>query len=108
MIKILKAYINYFIQYPGIYELFFLERTGMGIKKNTVQVIFTLLDNLCKEQWASCIKNSHFNSIQVIFIKEQLKYSVTGLLLFYINRKHPETYNDFILLCEKQINYMLK
>ena len=55
--KITKAYVEYFIEYPGIFELFFLERmSGMGNKQPTAELIYSFLDRLCAADWDTAIK----------------------------------------------------
>jgi len=107
--KIIMAYINFFVQYYSIFELFFLERiSGMGIKRDSIKVILKLLDDLCSKQWEYSIKNNLIDKQSALKNMELLRYTVTGLLLFYINRRHPDTYNDFINLCEKNINALIE
>jgi hypothetical protein len=79
----------------------------MGIKRDSIKVILTLLDDLCSKQWEYSIKNNLIEKQSALKNMELLRYTVTGLLLFYINRRHPDTYNDFINLCEKNINALI-
>jgi AcrR family transcriptional regulator len=104
-----KAYINYFVQYPGIFDLFYIVKvTGMGLKTDTVQIIFTLLDDLCTNQWKYCVKANLIAKDQSYKLQEILKYNITGLLLFYISRKNPDNYSDFMKLSENNINSILR
>lgn len=104
-----KAYMKYFIQYPGIFELFFLEKTSdLARKQNTAELIYTFFDKVCAEQWDYCIQNKIVKKIEVELMKQTLKNMVAGLLLFYINRRQPATYKEFTELTEMQLNNILK
>ena len=44
---IIKSYMKYFVQYPGIFELFFLEKiSDFGSKQPTIELIRTFLERL--------------------------------------------------------------
>jgi hypothetical protein len=98
------AYISYFLEYPGVFELFFLERMGnIGNKQATSELIYTFLDRLCEEQWMYCLKENMVDSEKVSSQKAQLRFAVMGMLLFYENRLQPESYPEFMKLVNKQI-----
>lgn len=104
-----KAYIKYFIQYPGIFELFFLEKTSdLARKQNITELIYTFFDKLCDEEWNYCIQNKLVKRSEAELMKAALKYLVTGMLLFYINRRQPVTYKEFSEITELNLNNILK
>ncbi|NQT25728.1 TetR/AcrR family transcriptional regulator [candidate division KSB1 bacterium] len=106
---ITMAYMKYFIQYQGIFELFFLEGVvDMSGKKPTIELIVTFLDRLCESDWEYCISQNQLTKEQAEIHKAELRYVAPGLLLFYLNRKHPESYNEFKALSERQLNFILK
>lgn len=101
---IAKAYLSYFVQYPGIFELFFIEQMrSLGNKEDTATLIYTFLDRLCKEEWDYYQKQQELTTRKVKEVKDQLKYVTTGMLLFYLNRRQPENYQDFVSAGEAQI-----
>lgn len=101
------AYINYFIEYPGIFDLFYLAKVGdFGNKQTIINVINNSLDDVCEADWNYCITNSLLSADMVENIKPQLKYTVTGLLLFYLNRYSPGTYPQFVDMVNKRISYL--
>ncbi|MHC1704458.1 MAG: TetR/AcrR family transcriptional regulator [Tenuifilaceae bacterium] len=103
-----RAYARYFVQYPGIFELFFIEKiTDIESKKPTSDLICSFLDNLCSEEWEYCIKKDNISIIQVESMRNTLRYQIPGLLLFYINRRNPSDYKDFITLLDKQLDRIL-
>lgn len=105
---ILKAYLNYFIQYPGIFELFFLERvSNIGNNQQTVELIYTFLDKLCADDWNYCIEHGILRADQVDILSGQIRFTAAGLLLFYINRRHLQAYGEFMSLAQAQIKEIL-
>lgn len=105
---IAKAYTEYFIEYPGVFELFFLERMGdIGSRQQTAELIYTFLDRLCESQWELAVKDGAVAPGQAAEQKSRLRFAVMGMLLFYENRMHPATYAEFIAQMEAQINSIL-
>lgn len=103
-----KAYINYFVQYPGIFELFYIEKiSNIGSKQPTTELICTFLDRLCLEEWEYCIKQQITTTEEADIYTKQLRFSVAGMLLLYLNRLQPTDYKEFIALTEAQLNQIL-
>ncbi|MEI7594243.1 MAG: TetR/AcrR family transcriptional regulator [Bacteroidota bacterium] len=102
---IAKSYINYFVQYPGIFELFYIERvTDIGNKQDTIDLISNFLSKLCQSDWQYILDNGLFSIQEVENKKISLNCMVVGLLLLYLNRRHPAEYIDFI----KNLDFQLK
>lgn len=94
-----KAYMNYFIQYTGTYELLFLEKLmALNSGKLTGNKIAELLNSILSEEWKS-IRSKSKN--QLILIHSNL---VNGLMLNYLNRRLVTDYREFInqyeVLCD--------
>lgn len=90
------AYADYFIEYPGIFELFFLERMGdLQQKQSAIDLISLSLDRVCEEEWIFCLDHDLVKFKDAELIKNQIRYIVAGLLLFYLNRITPTTYSVF-------------
>lgn len=103
-----QAYINYFIEYPGIFDLFYIARVGdLGNKQSTINLISNSLDEICKSEWEYCINNQLVDKEKSEIIKEQLRYMVVGMLLLYLNRMTPDSYSDFIKKAKSQIDNIL-
>jgi AcrR family transcriptional regulator len=46
------AYMNYFTEYPGIFDLFYLAKVGDFVnKQSTINVIGNSLNNVCEAEW---------------------------------------------------------
>lgn len=106
--SICLAYMDYFVEYPGVFELFFIERMGhIGNRKTTAQTIYVFLDSLCEDEWNYCVRNNIYNEELVERLKPQLRSCVMGMLLFFENRHQPADYNDFVSLAGEQIDHIL-
>lgn len=91
--SIVKAYVNYFVQYPGVFDLFYIEKLA---SKSVNDEVITFLDNLCQEDWDFLIENKIYNMKQVVGLRSILNKAVIGLLVSYLKRGHPNDYNEFI------------
>lgn len=105
---IVRTYIKYFIQYPGIFDLFFLEgMSDISSKPSTSKMIYTFLNRMCEAEWKIILENGTMKSDDVDQLKEQIQLTVTGLLLFYLNRRYPANYEEFQKMTERQLTQIL-
>ena len=63
--------------------------------------------SICINEWNYCINRKIVTIEEADIMKDQIRYIVTGLLLFYINRIHPDTYTKFIDTIDIQLNNIL-
>ncbi|MDR0660891.1 MAG: TetR/AcrR family transcriptional regulator [Prevotellaceae bacterium] len=105
---IVKAYVGYFNEYPGVFGLFFLERMGdLCAKKETSGLIYHSLDTLCDEQWKYLVGNGELTAEEAESKKQLLRFTITGVLVFYENRLQPGTYKEFTKLLDAQLSGIL-
>ncbi len=105
---IAKFYMQYFSDYPGVFELFFLEKMfAIGHKQETNKLIMNFLDALCEKEWEHCVKTKTVKKDAVPKLKSQLKYFTTGLMLAFINRHYPADYVEFTAIAEEQLSEIL-
>jgi AcrR family transcriptional regulator len=103
------AYVRYFVEYPGIFEIFYLARGGdFGNKKSIIEVIGRSLDNVCQEEWDYLKEQKIYSPEQIERLKAQLRYSVIGLLLLYLNRLTPANYKEFMEEANAMIDFQLE
>jgi len=103
-----NAYINYFVEYPGIFDLFYMTKVGdFGNKQTTIDLIANSLDKICENEWNYCISHQIYNIDGVEIIKSQLKFIVIGILLLYLNRMTPASYSTFINQVNSQIDNLM-
>jgi AcrR family transcriptional regulator len=107
--EILKSYIRYFVQYPGIFELFFVEKMNdIGARQPTASLICTFPDRLCAEDWKYCIENSLMTETQAAILMETLRSATSGLLLLYMHRGHPVAFDRFNEEVGQQLDFILQ
>lgn len=103
------AYMEYFIQYPGIFELFFVEKlSDIDDKGATTALVTSLLEELCAADWACCIDKRMLTGREANLKKAALLYGVTGLLTLYLNRRYPASYDAFLKQAGNLIDGQLK
>jgi AcrR family transcriptional regulator len=105
--SITKAYAKYFVQYPGIFELFFIEHIAdMSTRKSNTNLIYSFLEKECKDDWIYCSENNILGKNEMSVIKDQINYLITGLLVYYLNRRYPDTYKKFTEQINIQLSYV--
>jgi AcrR family transcriptional regulator len=105
--SITKAYAKYFVQYPGIFELFFIEHiANMSTRKSNTNLIYSFLEKECKDDWIYCSENNILGKNEMSVIKDQINYLITGLLVYYLNRRYPDTYKKFTEQINIQLSYV--
>lgn len=104
----ITGYATFFVEYPGIFDLFFMEKVGdFGQKQSTVSLIASSFDRVCEADWNYCISRKLIDVEQSEQLKAQLKYSIFGLLLMYLNRRIPASYAEFVRQLNDQIDLLL-
>ena len=98
------SYVHFFLEYPNYFELFFIERlSDVSNVKPTAQLITSFLYRLCEEDWKYCIDNNIYSMKNAGQLKSQLNFAITGALLFYLNRKSPDSYTEFLQTAEETV-----
>lgn len=106
---IVVSYIKYFMEYPGIFELFYLEKVGdFGHNQEIINKIARSLPEACEAEWNYCIENKLVAKERAASVSSRLRYTVVGLLLFYLNRRTPGDYQEFLNEAKKQIDDVLE
>jgi AcrR family transcriptional regulator len=104
-----KAYIDYFLEYPGIFDLFFVEKLGsISNSQQLGENIFSFLNNLCEEDWALIKAQKSSSNENIERIQKQLNFTTAGMLVLYMNRLQPSSYQEFQINIENQISFILK
>lgn len=106
---IIRAYVDFFVQYPGIFELFFLERMGSFRDEHTLtDTIHLSLDRISEEEWNYCASKGIIRAEDVESMKTRTRYMVFGLLLLYLNRRTPSSYTEFLHQFNLQLDAILE
>ncbi len=103
-----KAYLEYFTEYPGVFELFFLEKMGnFGNRKETAGLITGLFQRLCTEDAVVWATEEGLKQERVEETIDRLNSMMAGMLLLYENRMKPDNYSDFINTAVKHFDKIL-
>ena len=104
-----KAYIKYFVQYPGIFELFYIEKTtDLAHKQPTIETIDTFLESITEKDWQVAINSGKIEVEGAKLLQEQIKFFVIGVLITYMNRLVNSSYQDIMNMVEKHLSYILE
>lgn len=102
------AYVQYFVEYPGIFELFYLTSSGdLGHKQKTLEIISRSFELICDSDWEYLVQNNLSPQQVIDKVKKQISYTVLGSLLLFLNRQTPSQYQEFMNHVELQISYVL-
>ena len=105
---IVMSYMKYFMEYPGIFDLFYLEKVGdFGHNQEIIDIIGRSLPEVCEAEWNYCIDNKQVTKERAELLNSRLRYIVVGLLLFYLNRRTPKDYQEFLDEAKKQVDEVL-
>jgi AcrR family transcriptional regulator len=101
----MKAVINYFTQYPGIFELCFVEKMNdLGSGQSTGRMIFDFTGKIASDDLGAMIADGLISDSHAEIIGMSLRNSITGMLIFYLNRLQPADYKGFLKIVENQLD----
>ncbi|HBG71069.1 MAG TPA: hypothetical protein DHV29_13010 [Bacteroidales bacterium] len=107
--KAVQVYVEFFVEYPGVFELFFMARKGdLGNRENILAVINNSLKTATIDEWNYCIKQGEMTRTEVNNKLSLLQSWATGVLIHYINRMQPESYDEFIKAIKKEIKQIIQ
>jgi AcrR family transcriptional regulator len=105
----IKAYADFFVQYPGIFSLFFTEDFGsFKDREKLTDIIGLSLDKVCEEEWNYCVAKGIVEADRVTLLKSQLRYAVLGLLLLYIHGRASFSYTELVSTLNTQVDAVLQ
>lgn len=103
-----RLYVNYFVQYPGIFELFYIEKPNeLQGRQSTIDLIQSFYFELCKADWGKMIEDELIGEEEAERKNRILNYTIIGLLLLYINRREPKSYTDFVNAVETNLDFIV-
>jgi len=104
----IKSLANYFVQYPGIFELMYIEKMNdIGNQEKISLQIYNFFDDMCQEEWDKLNENNKMKKDVINQKKMILNHAVVGALVFYMNRQVPTDYSTFISNLDNQIDLIL-
>ncbi|MCX6224240.1 MAG: hypothetical protein NTV01_05740, partial [Bacteroidia bacterium] len=64
---------------------------------------------ICQNDWDYCIQKGIYDHQEEALARQtELNYTVTGMLLYYINRRQPLAYEEFMATSSMQIERILR
>ena len=112
-----RAYVEYFVEYPGVFELFFLERLGErllgarrgggGPRTERAALSRGRLGRLCEPRLAECIADGTYTAGEAAAVEEGLRCMLPGMLLLYENRLAPDNYEEFMQSVDAQLGRVI-
>ena len=104
----ITAWINYFVQYPGIFELFFLERIGeIGGRSEIADTVYNSIVPAVKPGLEELAAAGGWKKDQTAEKLDTIRYQITGLLLYFGNRRNPADYAALIEKLNRQLSILL-
>ncbi len=105
---ICRCYVMYFVQYPSIFELFFIEKAPeIARHSGTPALIHGFLDGLCADEWSAPTGSGAVSVGEAKQKKRLLNYMLNGLLLMHVNGRLDLPYGEFMALVDSQLDAVL-
>lgn len=99
--QILKAYVEYLVQSPSLYNLFYTTEIGNQTVNHST-ILFP--EQLCDVELKRYLDSNTYNSTQVEEIKQRIRVVIPGILLVYIGKEFPKDYKEFIRMMNQHIS----
>jgi AcrR family transcriptional regulator len=97
LIAISKSYTRFFVQYPGIFDLFYQEKANqISTAKSNLSAVDTFFDSLVEEEWNVIKQRTESNTKAVARAREFHKLALHGLIMFYLKSRTKDTYGEVI------------
>lgn len=88
------AFVKYFVQYPGIYELLFLERLSViGYKPELSEKTENLMLSMISKEFDALYSKK--TAEQARLLKNMFSAMIHGYLILYMNKRIPVDFVDF-------------
>ncbi|MBW6490231.1 MAG: TetR/AcrR family transcriptional regulator [Lentimicrobium sp.] len=105
----MKALINYFTQYQGIFELCYIEKmNNAGSKQATSKMVYELTDRTADADITYMLNKKLLTDEEAEILKINLRHSLPGMMLFYLNRMQPVDYKDYMKIVNIQLDAALR
>lgn len=99
-------FVKFFIQYPGIFELFYTSNIrNLNNNKSSIELINNLFLEIVDSDFKELLNNKEYKtSTEIKQLEKHLISTLLGLMLLYINRRIPNSYMEFNKLLKEQID----
>ena len=91
-----KGYMKYFVQYPNIFDLIYLEKTyEISSQDKIMLMVSELFNEVFQEHWEELESPYKISKNKDDFKKQTFYMLLNSLLMYYLNRRQPTTYAQF-------------
>lgn len=101
LIAVVSGYCNFFIQYPGIFDLLFHQKaSAITTAQSKIEKIIGLLPELTASDW-SVVVGVYSDDNKITGIQNSYIYAVHGFLLFYLNNRQVVEYSQIMQMVKE-------
>jgi AcrR family transcriptional regulator len=109
LIAISNGYAKFFIQYPGIFDLFFQEKANkISTAKSNVNALDAFFNSLVEKQWKVIMNQKDGTKKAFSQAQEFHKSALHGILLFYLNNRTSCDYKAFMNQVHEVTQFAIK
>jgi AcrR family transcriptional regulator len=105
--SVCRAYAKYFLQNPGIFNLFFTYKDTKSSGSHEY-IANKLLSELTAQDFKILNENEIIDKEQTKRIETQLLVALTGMLLLFLNRGFPESFSEFVAQLDQALENLLR
>jgi AcrR family transcriptional regulator len=88
LIAVSNGYAKFFVQYPGIFDLFFQERANkISTAKSNLNAIDAFFDSIVEQKWKVILDQKKGANKGYSQAREFHKLALHGILMFYLNNR---------------------
>jgi AcrR family transcriptional regulator len=104
-----KSYTKFFVQYPGIFELFYQEKVNrIATTKSNLSAIDKFFDSLTQQDWQLLRKQKKCTEAALGEAQEFHKLALHGLVLFYLNSRTKNDYKELMNQVGEMTRFAIK
>jgi AcrR family transcriptional regulator len=96
------SYAKYFVQYPGIFDVFYTQKlSDISTKNSKISQISSLFDDILENDWVRLQKERHYTTARLAHIRSTYRMAIHGLLQLYLHRRLNMEYKTMLAEIEK-------
>ena len=94
LLAAVSGYCNFFIQYPGIFDLLFHQKTSaIATAQSKLEKIVEFFPEITADDWRIIVGENNADN-EISRIQNAYVYAIHGLLLLYLNNRQVMEYNE--------------
>jgi AcrR family transcriptional regulator len=94
LLAAVSGYCNFFIQYPGIFDLLFHQKTSaIATAQSKLEKIVDFFPKIIANDWRVIVGENNTDN-EISRVQNAYVYAIHGLLLLYLNNRQVMEYNE--------------